>query len=41
MLRKRKHCQSVDWKFGTEAMLAKCNSALLRRTATKTQYLHP
>lgn len=38
MLRRRKHCQRADWKFSTEALLAKYESAVLIGTATKTVF---
>lgn len=38
MLRRRKHCQRADWKFSTEALLAKYKSAVLTGTATKTVF---
>lgn len=38
MLRRRVNCQWVDWKFSTEAMLAKYKSAVLIGTATKTVF---
>lgn len=38
MLRRRKNCQWGDWKFSTEAMLAKYKSAILVGRATKTVF---
>lgn len=38
MLRRRVNCRWVDWKFSTEAMLAKYKSAVLIGTATKTVF---
>lgn len=38
MLRSRKNCQRVDWKFSTEPMLATNKSAVLIGTATKTAF---